>query len=401
MRRPAMVALCVLAAVAPARAQRVPADPPIDSLLQWARRDPYDARAAFALGMGYWRRRRYDRADSAFQRALRLDPHSAEARLAAAVLPYGRGARYQNDLEHRLSPDSMEALTRRWTLLHREAYRLDPLVDPRILKHLSIDQLVPRRTLGEVEPGSSLAPGPLWWEPRVKKGVVALVEGAADSAFALLDGVLNAPRMRQGATLPDIVVWYYGLAAAHAGRYDHAAAAFLELSQRLYRRQTATPEWAIPGQRADHLYLYGVMSERAGHSEVAIAAFQQALEEDLGLFEAHSHLADLHESRGERERALVERTRAVDASPGSARLYFDLGAALLRAGRNVEAESALMDAARLLPDDAAIQRALAGAALRNGHADLAKAALAHFIEVAPARDRAEVDQARLQLAQLP
>lgn len=399
--RIASAALLALAVTAPASAQRAPAEPPLDSLVRWARQDPFDARAAYALGMGYWRRHRYEKADSAFQRAIRLAPHYAEPHLAAALLPYGRGSRHLTDLAHRIPADSMEALTRGWARLRREAYLLDPFVDPRILRHLSIDQLVPRRTLGETDPGSLLAPGPLWWEAPLKRGVTALVAGRADRAYPLLDGVLNAPRMRQGATLPDLFVWYYGLAAAHVGLFDNAAAAFLELSQRAYRRQTATPDQVLPRERADLLYLYGVMAERAGRPEVAVAAFQEALEADLGLSQAHARLADIHESRDELDRAIIERTRAVEMDPGSAKLHLDLGRTLLRAGRPAAAESAFVDAARLLPDDAEILSTLATTALGNGHAEVAKSALVRFILVAPARARADVEAARTRLAGLP
>ncbi|HTK57276.1 MAG TPA: hypothetical protein VL295_10625, partial [Gemmatimonadales bacterium] len=167
------------ALVASAGAQRAPARPRLDSLRARADRDPFDAEAQFALGMGYWDRGRVRQADSAFRRALARAPMSPAARLALANLP---------------GVPAAEART-----LTREAYLLDPFVDLRILHQVGLDELLPRRRMGEVPDGSSLAPGPLWWEGRAKSAVRALVAGRADEGYATMRGVLDAPEMRRGA----------------------------------------------------------------------------------------------------------------------------------------------------------------------------------------------------------
>ena len=402
MRRLAPFVLAALLAGVPAGAdaQGRRGGPGLDSLLARARRDSLDARAAFELGMAWWGRRRYDRADSAFQRALTLAPQYAEPRLAAALLPYGRGQRYLTDLAHRITADSLAALERRWAALRREAYLLDPLVDPRILRLVPADHLVPRRVLGASDDAPLLAPPPLWWEGRTKRAVQELAQGRADRAYALLEEVRGAPRMQQGAVLPDLFVWYYALAALHAGRFEHAAAAFRELSQRTFRREPDRPDEVIPGGRAEALYFYGVASLKAQHAEVAAAAFQAAIDADLGLYQAHARLADLHEAAGDLDRALVERTRALEVEPEDGRLHLDLGATLLRARRPTEAEAALAEAARLLPNDPEAQRLLADAALRNGHTERARTALERFLVVAPARAASQVAEARRRLAEL-
>lgn len=384
---------------APAGAQTASGGPPVDSLLRWAERDSLDARAWFDLGMGYWGRRRYDQADTAFQRAMRLAPHYAEPRFAAALLPFGRGDRYLVDLSHRISDDSMLAFLRGSARLYREAMLFDPLVDPRILRYLGVDELVPRRSL--VIGRTVLDLGVPWWEGRAKRGVRHLVEGRYEEAFATLDEALHAREMEHGAVLPDLFIWYYALAAMHATRYDRAAAAYRELAQRAHRREGSGPDWVIPTARADYLYLYAAMSEQAGNVGVAIPAYQEALAVNLGLFQAHTRLADIHETRGDLDRAIVERTRAIDASPDLGKLYVDLGVTLLQAGRPAAAESAFVDAAHLLPNDAGAQRFLAVVALQNAHTETARAALQRFIQVAPVRYSAQVVEARQQLAGLP
>ncbi|HSN14650.1 MAG TPA: tetratricopeptide repeat protein, partial [Anaeromyxobacteraceae bacterium] len=285
--------------------------------------------------------------------------------------------------------------------LYREAYLLDPLVDPRILRYLGVDELVPRYGAVEFQGGIVLATAVPWWEGKTKRGVRYLVDGQYDSSFATLDQVLHAREMSQGAVLPDLFIWYYGLASAHAAKYDRAAAAFQELAQRAYRRQHADPDWVLPSDRADYLYLYAVMSSQYGNLGVALPAFQEALSVNLGLFEAHSRLADIQENRGDVDGAITERRRAVDVSPETGELHLDLGVTLLGAGQAAAAESAFVDAARLLPDDAGAQQFLANTALQVGDSAVARRALERFVVVAPARYAEQVAQARRTLAGLP
>ena len=401
MRATLLRALVVVCAAAPVAAQREPTEPPIDSLMAWARRDSLDARAAFDLGMGFWSVGRHDRADTAFRRALVLSPHYAEPRLALALLPFGRGERYLTDLRHRVGVDSLLGIVRASAKFYREAYLLEPLVDPRILRYLNIEELVPRQNRMEIANGKIFSMGVPWWEARTKRGVRALTEGRYDEAFTILDEVLHSRQMQQGAVLPDLFIWYYGLVAAHAAKYDRAAAAFRELAQRAHRRVTNDPDWVIPSSRSDYLFLYAAMSEQAGNLGVAIPAFEEALTADFGLFEAHSWLADIHESRGDVVSAIAERERAVDTSPETGKLHLDLGVTLLQAGRAVAAESAFVAAARLLPYDAGAQQFLATIALQNGHPDTARPALERFVLVAPARYAEQVAEARRKLTELP
>lgn len=384
-----------------ASGQAAPQEPPVDSLRAWARRDSLDARAFFDLGMGYWSKDKFDQADSAFRRALVLAPHYAQPHLALALLPFGRGDRYLTDLSHRVSDDSMLGLFRASAQYYRQAYLLDPLVDPRILRYLGVDELVPRSNRLEIANGMIFSMGVPWWEGRTKRGVRALVEGRPDEAFATLDEVLRSRQMAQGAILPDLFIWYYGLASMHSAHYDRAAAAFRELAQRANRRQNDEPDRVIPSARADYLFLYAATSEQSGNLGVAIPAFEEALSADFGLYQAHVRLADIRETRGELEQALAERQRAVDTSPETGKLYLDLGVTLMQAGRAEPAESAFVIAARLLPYDAGAQEFLAQLAVQNGHPDVARAALERFVIVAPARYAEQVAEARHKLAALP
>ena len=402
MGRTLLVVLFACATATVAVAQRAPAEPPLDSLHAWARRDSLDAQAYFALGMGYWSKKRFDQADSAFRRAMTLAPSFAEPRLAMALLPYGRPDRYLSDIYNGPNGrDSLIAVVRQSARYYREAYLSDPLVDPRILRYLGIDALVPRVNRIEAANGIIFSLGVPWWEGRTRRGVKALVEGRPEEAFTALDEVIKSRQIQEGAVLPDMFVWYYGIAAAHAAKYDRSAAAFRELAQRAHRRQEADPDWVLPTARADYLYFYAVMSEQAGNVGVAIPALGEALAADLGLFQAHSRLADIHEARGQVDDAIAERQRAVDTSPETGQLELDLGVTLLQAGRPIPAESAFVRAATLLPNDAGALQFLARTAMQNGNPAVARPALERFLLVAPARYEVQKGEARSLLAQLP
>ncbi|HTI32831.1 MAG TPA: hypothetical protein VL422_04080, partial [Miltoncostaea sp.] len=108
MRRPALVALLLgaLATRAAAQGRGGITDRGLDSLRATVRVDSVDAEAYYRLGLGLWEKRKYDQADSAFQRAIHFQPWHAGAHLALGVLPFARGGRYRLDLPGRVGADS-------------------------------------------------------------------------------------------------------------------------------------------------------------------------------------------------------------------------------------------------------------------------------------------------------
>lgn len=362
-----------------------------------ARRDSLDPIAIFELGRGLWQRRKFIRADSAFRRTLRLAPDHPGAHLALSVLPYVRGERYYFDTLRLLPPDSLEGLVLAIERHARHAYLTDPLVDLSVFRSVGAEVLVPsiRRRAGSarIDP---------WWMGRTRRGVRHLIEGRPDSALREFDRLRDSREVvERGRYLPDLVVWYYALAAGRLGRFDRAAAGFRELAQRMYRWEQVAPEWVAPGSRALMLYYYGVMSDRSGRPDIARAAFEEALVTDISLYQAHTRLADLAEGRGEHELGLEERRRAIEVSPETGRLHYDLGVSLLRAGRPIQAESAFVRAAELLPYDPDTHYRLAEAARRNGDRSRERAALERFLVLSPPRNVEQVAAARGRLGVLP
>jgi tetratricopeptide (TPR) repeat protein len=390
--------LCTIVAIGPLAAQRRPIRrDSLRTLEAVVRRDSLDPVASFELGRGLWSRRRFIRADSAFRRTLTLAPDHPGAHLALSVLPHVRGERYFFDTLRLLPPDSLDGLVLALERHARHAYLTDPLVDLSVLRDVGAEILVPsiRRPAGsaQVDP---------WWLARSRRGVRHLIEGRPDSALVEFDRLRNSREVvERGRYLPDLVVWYYALAAGRIGKYDRAAAGFRELAQRMYRWEQVAPDWVAPGSRALMLYYYGVMSDRAGRPDIARAALEEALVIDISLYQAHARLADLAEIRGQIEVGLEERRRAIAVSPETGTLHHDLGVSLLRAGRPVPAESAFVRAAELLPYDPSTHYYLAVVARQNGHRAQERTALERFLLLTPSRNADRAAEARGRLEVIP
>lgn len=403
MRRPVLVALLLGVATggAAAQARGRLTDRGLDSLRAAVQVDSVDAEAYYRLGLGLWEKRKYDQADTAFQRALHFQPWHAGAHLALGALPFGRGGRYRFDLPGRVGADSARAIYRGAALHTRLAYLYDPAVDLTPLRFLSDDELVP-------DGGGRVACGeggcvfyyrdPKWVRP-VRRAYRLLVTGQADSAYALL---MTAYHGRQAAEIvPDEFVWSLALAADRTGHAVEAADGYRELAQRATRRERAAAIDPTPQGRDLFLMLYGLASDRAGQTAVARAALREALVADLTLFQAHVRLADLAEMAGAVDEAVTERHRAITAAPGIARLYTDLGVTLLQAGRTAEARDAFTEAVIRAPYDPAAQLFLFQAAVTLGDRGTAERAM-HALELfAPRRNRDQVADARQRLAALP
>ena len=392
--RRALVAGLLLGA-APLAAQRAPrlSARGLDSLRAVTAVDSVDADAWYRYGLGLWQRRQYDAADSAFRRALRYRPWHSGAHLALGFLMFGRGGRYLFDLPGRVGPDSALALLRDALRHRREGYRADPRADLSALRFLKDDELVPDSrsvTIGDVTYGTQFFIPAL---RDMRRAARRLVEGQADSAFAILARALA--RRRADQTMTDQFIELYARAALLSGRPAAAADGYRELARRAGRREAAAaggPFDLAPvlNSRGLYLLLYGVAELETGDRAVARAAFQEALTTDLTFYEAHARLADLAEAEGDLDAALEERRAAVATAPGAARPYIDLGVTLLQAGRAREAKAALTEAVARLPWDAGAQRFLFQAALAAGDRESAARALAAFRLFAPRRNQEQV-----------
>jgi len=361
---------------------------PIDSLQARATKDSNDAIVHYELAMGYWRARRWDDADRALHQAVALAPQYAEADLALFKLPFARGEGYWKHVEKSQGREAVVAAFAAADRYYRRAFLSNPMVD--------------LGALGYTDEGGDVWYGQLrlrvWWLGSFRKGINQLFDGDYPGAHALLSGLrLDGRAGPQYRNLPDAVLWYHGLAAAHLARYDEAIEDLAILTGRAVAEAEADPIAAVPLKANDYRYTLATMLYLAGRYDEAAPTFRRALEFDIALYPAHVQLARIAEARHDWDDAVSERRAAIDASPDDPGLVTDLGATLLRAGKLEEASEVLSLAMGAAPRDARVPYLAGIVALRLGREEAARQALTRFLEVAPTRFAAQIAETRDQL----
>src|SRR5260370_20516316 len=187
------------------------------------------------------------------------------------------------------------------------------------------------------------------------------------------------------AKVPDDLRWFHGLAAAHLAHYDDAISDFDTLLVRSRRRAHSDSVQQFVLRTAQYLYVLGVVEQKAGRADTARALYQQAAEEDAGLFMAHVHLADMYEAQGVLGAAAAERASAVNIAPDDARLCLDRGMTPYTSAPPRERESALTHGRNVNQRDARLAYVLGLTELALQPPDAARAALAHGTPLAPDR----------------
>jgi Flp pilus assembly protein TadD len=142
------------------------------------------------------------------------------------------------------------------------------------------------------------------------------------------------------------------------------------------------------------------MKQRAGAYTEAIDLYRQSVENDVGLYMAHVHLADVYEDHQMIGDAVSERRAAVNANPDDPTLLLDLGKTLARAGQFPEAEQAFRDAITANVRDPRPHYYLGVVAQHESKLDLARTAFMDFISLAPSRYTQQVADAKQRLATL-
>jgi Tfp pilus assembly protein PilF len=169
------------------------------------------------------------------------------------------------------------------------------------------------------------------------------------------------------------------------------------LYQRAIDQQESDTIINIPLRTNEYRYILGVLYLDSGSLDSATAILREAAENDIGLFMAHVHLAEIHEKRGEAEEAIRERQAAIASNPDEASLYFEAGLALLRVRRLDEALEMMLSARRINPRDPQSPFAAAVLQLSLGQQAQARESLEHFLTVAPTYMGTQIERARQQL----
>ncbi len=382
-----------LVATLPAAAQRIRLPSSLADLEKAARTDSNDAAAHYNVALAYWNAKRWDDADSALQRAIRIDPGFAQAYLARSRLVYARRPQLYEDIFDQKVPNEWLPRLAVSYRDYQHAFLVDPLVDLRIE--------------AAARPGRSV-----WWSAS------AYAEALYDYLFQGLDDVeagkyeaaynhltrlyeeTHPASLRDG--LPNWVFYYKGLAAAHIGRFDEAIGDFLRLLDRAEAHTNPDSlTYYIPIESNQYRYIIGVLQQRAGRFNVAITTLRGAIEKDIGMYAAHVRLAEIYERHGMMPQAINERRQAANANADDPSLLLDLAKSLAQAGNWSEAEPLLQQAMAANPRDARVPYLLGIAEQRLNKPAEARLAFTRFLTIAPSRYSTQISDARQRLSALP
>jgi len=384
--------LAALVAASPLRAQRIRLPAKLPELETRARQDSNDAAAQYNVALGYWNDKRWDDADSALRRAIRIEPQFAIGYLALGRLVFARRPRLWDEIsDGRVSPEWKPRLDEAFRL-YRRAFIVDPLVDLRIE--------------AAARPGKSI-----YWEQnellsyiydRLFQGFDDVESGnyeAAYNHFARLYDDTRPVGLRD--QLPDFVFYYWGLAAAHIGRYPEAIGHFNRLLQRAIAHQHPDSlVFYIPLETNEYRYIIAVLKQRAGQVDEATQLYREALENDAGLYMAHTRLATVYEAGSLWDQAIAERRAAVNVSPDDPSLLVDLGRTLATSRHTLEAEQTFRQAMDANPHDARVPYYLGRIEEQLSKPVDARAAYTRFLSIAPSRYATQIADAKQRLETL-
>jgi tetratricopeptide (TPR) repeat protein len=383
---------CALAlAAAPVVGQfRLPVK--LGELEQRAKADSNDPAAHFNVALAYWNAKRWDDAERALRLAVVIDPQFAEGWLALSRLPFAKRRKLWDDIaERRVSSEDLPRV--------EEAYRL-------YQRALLIDPLVDLRAEAAVTPGKSA-----YWVASERLadmyeylfgGFDDILSGKYEAAYGRFNRIVeDQPTRGDREALPRFVYYFRGLAAGHIGRWNEAIVDFERLLANSLARQSADSlVYYIPIETNQYRYMLGVLHQRAGNLEEAGRYYRTVLENDIGLYMAHSRLATMAESRQDWPAAIAERRAAVNANPEDASLLLDLGRTLATVGDFGAAEEALQQATIANPRDPRPVYYLGIVQHMLTKRQEARESFQRFIALAPSRYLRQVEDAKQRLAAL-
>jgi len=365
--------------------------------------DSNDALLHYQLGMEYWDRKQWDRAEASFRSAITVAPSYADAYLALSLVPVRRGEGYWKERARGEGEEKVAEVLRQYAGYYRRAFLLNPLVDLKVLGKFENEKsaLVARTREGKVLFAIPLEP---WWSRELSRGVNEFRGGKYRVAYDRLTR-LAANKRFGGADidLPADLLWYLGLAAAHVGNFDQAIRELGILTGRAFaaERDTVRTEGWLPFVTNDYRFIMATLMYLGNRHDQAIPTFQRALEFDLGLYVAHVQLARMYEAQGRLDAALTERRLALDVNQDDPDLLVDLASTLLRMNRLAEAGEPLARAAALNPRDPRIPYLQGLTARAWGDPVAAREALTRFVAIAPSRFAEQKAEVRRTLAELP
>lgn len=318
-----------------------------------------------------------NRADSMFHWAHRLDPSRAEPLYARWVTFWlkdiGRFEQYLDDDSQVLdSPEVIAADS-----LYLRAMQRNPLV-PRPLEAWLFNAL----------PGS-------WDDNPATRGWLAYSKRQYSLAASYFGQLTHAGNERY--------IWFHldrALTFMPDQQFDSATTEMNTLLARLRGRVDTQRTQPIYQSQEYVTYTIGLLQLVRGLPDSARRSFESAVEENLAFFPAHMELGEL--ALGRFNRAAAERSfrQAAELAPNEAWVQERFGAILVRMGKSTDALAPLERAIQLEPYYAESYWLLAKAWEGSGDKVAAMKAYQQYLERAPRRDTATVNDSRRRLAAL-
>ena len=353
---------------------------PLDSLILRAEQDSNDAVAHFDLAKALLAEEEWDSADSALREAVLLAPSYGDAWIQIALLPERRGARYRRQLDKDGQLDSVRTEADR---ARRRAWFSDPLTELELFAIIEDDLLRPslRQYAGD-------------WYNVFARSIHRLSDGKRAEAWKEIDRIA---RMRGHPLFGSVITRLHGLLAWSQQDYPTAITDFMSLTARAYAAETLgfLPMLAANEDR----YALATLLLQAGSYNESMLTYQRVVELDASVWQAHVQLARMYEASEMWLEAVAERRTAVAVNPDDASLLVELGGTLLNAGERAEALQVLREAEAHLPRDPRLYLLLGLALTEPDEAASRRAALTHFVAIAPSRMAPQVSAARAILDQ--
>jgi tetratricopeptide (TPR) repeat protein len=365
-------------AAAPLAAQRQRVE--LAALEARAVTDSNDPVAHYGLAMGYWEKKRWDDAEKSLRQALVVSPNYADAYLALSQLPVKRGKSYWERLEKTQGDSGVRKELVASLANYRRAFLLNPLVDLRLLGDVDLDRGFYRFD------GRMVFLGP-WWMSDLERAINKLNHSKYDEAARDIEKLAaKKPFLGENRNLPDLLLFWRGIIAAHQDSFPRAVDAFAVLTGRAKAREQDTTRFvANPMETNDYRFILATLLFLDGRYQHAIPTFRRTLEIDLALYPAHVQLARMHEARGELAEAMAERQLAVDVSPDNSDLLVDQAGTMIKAGKIAAALEPLAEAARVNRRDPRIPYLQGIAQEELGNAAASDSAFQRFLLLAPSR----------------
>jgi tetratricopeptide (TPR) repeat protein len=395
MRTISLVLLVALSAIAPAHGQQLPfLDRSLKDLQAWAREDSNDSHRQYYLALKYWKHHQWRQADSLLRLAVRLEPRYADAYLALYFLPFARRPSLGDEEMRDRVPSALRPVLEEARGFYQRAFRTDPMVN---LQVMGIAYEIEEPQVSDMSTNAWLN------YQRYYAWFVDLGLGRYRSARERLQKLAQREfdEIKHPDAVPDYILWYRGLAAAHSLQYDAAIADFRVLLGRQLTKAQRDELVHIPLRDNEYRFMLASLHQIAGHKDSAVALYQESLEHDLGLVMAHTYLASIYEGSGRAADALVERRRAAEVNSDDPTALFDLAGSLFNGGQLVEADEPLRRAIALNPRYSPPHYLLGRVTEELGLPDEAREHYQRFLALSPLRLEAMRADAQRRLGSAP